>query len=341
MEALLMILGLAIGTAVGVGIAWLMTQRKGQGAKPTAGAAMLKEQLQNTESALANAVVASETLKKQVAQRDLMVQKLEEELKSRMGQSEQVGQERAVAAQRVAELEQHLQKVIEERTHLESVLIEQSGAASTQATEQLAQTTEQLAQAKEQLTQATQQLTAVQAELESERKLVQELAAESSRVKAEYTELQTSTDGERNQRSLLENEVEQEREQIRLLTERLTTLEAERARLDAERAQLDALLQEEKQATAQGREALAMAQEKLEKLAMVFKAVSGEVAGAVAGVVGGPVAAETPAPNGNANGNGKGNGASTNGHTAEVVTVALQIPTPAEEETVETHATVA
>src|SRR5439155_7561974 len=132
---------------------------------------------------------------------DLNVQKLEEELKARQNQSEQIGQDarkeaeaRAAAAQRIGELEQQLHVLREERAAIESRLNEQTGVVAAQVNEQLA---------------------AMQAELESERKLVQDLAAESSRVKAEYTELQQSAESERGHRSSLETLVEQEREQVR------------------------------------------------------------------------------------------------------------------------------
>ncbi len=327
MEALLMILvAVAIGTAVGVGTAWAMTQRKGK-KQPSTGVAVLKEQLQNTESALASAVVASETLKKQIAQRDLNVQKLEEELKSRQGMSEEAVQQvrkeaesRAAAAQRAAELEQQLHKLAEEHAHLERRFNEQAAAM-----------------------QAGDQLATVQAELEGERKFVQELAAESSRIKAECTDLQTAVEAERNQRAALEAQIEHEREQVRLMAEQMAGQEAERAQFEAqraqfeaERAQLQAQLHEEKQVSAQGREQLAMVQEKLDKLASVFKAVAVELPAEPAPAAPAPVPAA-------ANSNGaSANGASANGHApADAVKVELQIPPATEEETADAQVTVA
>jgi len=375
MEALLMILvAVAIGTAVGVGTAWVMTQRKGK-KQPSTGVAVLKDQLQNTESALAAAVVASETLKKQIAQRDLNVQKMEEELKSRTGLSEEAVQQvrreaeaRAAAAQRASELELQLMKLTEEHSHLERRFNEQAEAA--QSTDQ-------------------QALTAVQAELDGERKFVQELAAESSRIKAECSDLQAAAEAERTQRAAAEAQVEHEREQVRQMAERLAELEAghratleaeriqfeterarhesergqfeaergqfqtERAQFAEERASLQAQLQEEKQVSAQGREQLAMVQEKLDKLASVFKAVAAvELPADPAPAAPAPAPAAAPAngngaPTANAAANAtpngaSANGASTNGHLpADAVKVELQIPPATEEETAETHVTVA
>jgi chromosome segregation ATPase len=352
MEAFLMILvAVAIGTAVGVGAAWVMTQRKST--KPSTGVAMLKDQLQNTESALAAAVVAAETLKKQIAQRDLNVQKLEEELKSRQGLSEEAVQQvrkeaeaRAAAAQRAGELEVQLMKLTEEHAHLERLFNDQTVAAEANANDQLSVVSDQL--------------TAVQIELESERKFVQELAAESSRIKAECTELQTIAESERSQRGSVEAQIQHEREQFRQMADHIAAheaerahfeterahFEAERAKLDAERAHLQAQLEEERQAAAQGRDQLAMVQEKLEKLASVFKAVGLVLPAEQASAPAAPVA---PAANGNgaAPSNvsanvASSNGVSTNGHApSEAVQVELQIPPATEEETADAPVTVA
>ena len=106
MELLLVFLSTAVGTVVGVVAAVVMMNRRNR--TPQVNDAALRTQLQNTEWALSSAGRDVEELRKQLAEREGVREELErtqQQLVALVGDKDRHTAERAIAMQRVTELE--------------------------------------------------------------------------------------------------------------------------------------------------------------------------------------------------------------------------------------------
>jgi len=275
--------GALVGTAVGI---LLMFKRIRQ-PSTEAELAKVKARLQVAEAAVIARTADLENLRKQLAERDLVIQR---------------------GSETVREIQQHLDVAVVERA-----AAEQSARELTVQVEgfnaQRAQLEAQVKEAKDQANQmVNEQVTSYEAELDGERRQVRELTDQLARLNAEAAEVKNAGEQEKMNRSALEADLATEQERNRELADQVarlaaeiknageqekvnrsaleTDLATERERnreltaqvqeLQNERSQFGRRLEEERQSAAKGMELLLMAQQNLARL---FKSDGAEAPG--------------------------------------------------------------
>ena len=228
--------GALVGTAVGI----LVMFPRLRPPITDAELALLKGKLRNTEASLAANTAGLETLRKQIVDRDQAIQRNEQALKERQQQLDTAVAERAVAEQRSQELSIQAEALAEQRNQLEAKVREEKD---------------------QNVAIVNQQVASYEAQLDLDKRQVQELKEQVARLTAEAAEIKGCCEQEKLLRSSLETQLGAGMERIQELTTRIQELQRERSLFDLR-------LQEERQSAAKGMELLLMAQE---NLARVFK----------------------------------------------------------------------
>lgn len=279
MELVIIVLCSMSGALVGTALGILLMFRRIRQPSTEAELAKVKGKLQSTEASLAARTADLENLRKQLVERDLVIQRSEEAVREIQQHLDLAVAERAAAEQNAREFSVQVESLTEERTQLETQVKEAKDLTSQMVNEQV---------------------TSYEAELDGERRHVRELTDQLARLAAEAAEVRNSGEQEKQNRSALETDLTAEREHSRQLTDQVarltaeiktsgeqerlnrsaleTELAAERERtrqltaevqeLQNERSQFGLRLQEERQSAAKGMELLLMAQQ---NLARVFK----------------------------------------------------------------------
>jgi len=240
--------GALVGTIVGI----LLMNRKVRLPITGADLAALRSKLQTAEAALAGANSTVDELRKQLAERDQGLQQHTEELKKKQAQLTQILTEvekdklqRSVTEQIGQELSTQNASLLRSRNDLEAKLEEHRAVAEERAT----------------------RIAMLEAQLESEKQQVRELAAQAERLVADGVAFTRSYEQEKRQRASVEAELSSEQERVRQLTDHVTELERDRS-------QLSRKLHEERESAERGMELLRMAQENFSR---VTEPVHGEL----------------------------------------------------------------
>lgn len=279
MELVIIVLCSMSGALVGTALGILLMFRRIRQPSTEAELAKVKGKLQSAEASLAARTADLENLRKQLVERDLVIQRSEEAVREIQQHLDLAVAERAAAEQSAREFSVQIESLTEQRTQLETQVKEAKDLASQMVNEQV---------------------TSYEAELDGERRHARELTDQLARLAAEAAEVRNSGEQEKQNRSALETDLAAEREQNRQLADQVarltaeikssgeqekvnrsaleTELAAERERtrqltaevqeLQNERSQFGLRLHEERQSAAKGMELLLMAQQ---NLARVFK----------------------------------------------------------------------
>jgi chromosome segregation ATPase len=233
--------GALVGTALGI----LLMFPRLRPPITDAELATLKGKLRTTEASLAANTAGLENFRRQIVERDQAIQRNEEALQERQQQLEIATAERAAAEQRSRELSVQAEALTEQHTQLEAKVKEERDAGAAMANQQVA---------------------SYEAQLDSDKRQVQELTEQVARLTAEAAEIEDRCEQEKLHRSSLETKLSAGTEHIQELTARIQELQREQSLFDLR-------LQEERQSAAKGMELLVMAQE---NLARVFKSRGGD-----------------------------------------------------------------
>jgi chromosome segregation ATPase len=279
MELVIIVLCSMSGALVGTALGILLMFRRIRQPSIEAELAKVKGKLQSVEASLAARTADLENLRKQLVERDLVIQRSEEAVREIQQHLDLAVAERAAAEQNAREFSVQVESLTAQQTQLETQVKEAKDLARQMVNEQV---------------------TSYEAELDGERRQVRELTDQVTRLAAEAAQIRSSGEQEKLDRSALETELAAERERTRQLTDQVARLTAEiktsgeqekanRSALDAElgaerertrqltaevqglqneRSQFGLRLQEERQSAAKGMELLLMAQQ---NLARVFK----------------------------------------------------------------------
>ena len=246
--------GALVGASVGI---FLMYQRL----RPITGAELdvLRGKLRNTEFSLNSATANVENLKKQITERDLVLQQHAAEMQEKQhlldaataDVEQAAGKDSARRAEDAAELTEARQRIDE--------LTADAVALRVQRAELEARLKDEGTQV---VDQANQHLASAEAQLEANQRQILELTEQIALFTMQADELRQRSEQEAQDRSALEQRLNEERQHTQELS-------AQIAELHGELSQSGVRLQEERQSAAKGMEILAMAQQNLSRL---FKA---------------------------------------------------------------------
>jgi chromosome segregation ATPase len=238
MEQVVILLCSMSGALVGTAVSILLMFPRLRPPITDADLAMLKGKLRSAEASLAENTAGLEKLRTQIVERDQTLQRQEVALTEKQQQLDIAVAERAAAEQRTRELSVQAEALTEQLTQVEAKVSEERdhGAAIL-----------------------SQQAASYEAQLDGDKRQVQELEDHVVRLTAEATEIKGCYEQEKLHRSSLEAQLGAETECVQELTTRIQELQRERSLFDLR-------LQEERRSAAKGMELLLMAQENLARV---------------------------------------------------------------------------
>lgn len=180
------------------------------------------------EAALAARTADLENLRKRMMEQDQAIQRSEETLKAKQQQLE-------IAVAESATTGRMLEAKLKEEKDLRAEMVDQ-------------------------------QVASYEAQLDNDRRQVQELTEQVARLTAEAGDVKRSYEEEQLHRSSLEEQLGGGLKRIHELTAQIQELTAQIQELESERSQFDRKLQDERQSAAKGMELLLMAQENLARV---------------------------------------------------------------------------
>ncbi|PWU03836.1 MAG: hypothetical protein C5B51_18100 [Terriglobia bacterium] len=237
MELILILLCTSAGTLIGTSVAVYLMQRKTKPPITDAELATLNGRLQSTESSLAAANTALESLRKQAAENEQKTTLHEEDLKNKQQQLELAAAEVAKEVEKRNEVEQKIQDLT---LHAASL------------TAQRAELEARIKEERDRSAETASQFAALQEQRESDQQQIQKLSEQVERLSEENGELR---------------QVREEDGRIRAaLDTRMAELQRQITDLENERSQFDTRLDEERRSAAKGMELLLMAQENFSRV---------------------------------------------------------------------------
>ena len=252
MEVNTVIMCTTIGALVGTMAGVLLMNRKIRLPATGADLAALRDKLQATEFALADANATAEDLRQQVAQRDRTLRqsaeelkKIQEQLDKTLADAEKEKLQRSVTEQLSQEVSVQNASLLKERNDLEVRWEDERRLADEKAT----------------------QLTSLEEQSETQKQRVHDLTGQVEGLIAERAALSRFREQESRHRASVEMQLSAEQERAQQLTDRVAELERECSNVNLK-------LQEERESAARGMELLLMAQENFSR---VSKPVNGEV----------------------------------------------------------------
>ena len=310
MDLMFVLLFTGVGTVVGAAVVWALMQRKSRPPLTDAELAALKERLQKSDAALAEAASRAEELGQRVSKQDQTLEENREELKARNQQLRMAMQEvegeitrRCAAEHQMQGLSDQIAVLTEQLKQSQTTSGAQTDSGAQELTEQIARLVGELGEQQKVTEEAIHQRASLEGQLSAEREQIQKLMDETAQTDSgaeqanqSIAALQVELEGEKRQvqeltegiARLMEEQSEQQKVteeaihqraslegQLGAERERIQKLMDEIAELQDARSVLDARLTEEKQSAVKRGELLTIAQE---KVSLLFHELCADVA---------------------------------------------------------------